>query len=34
MRIGINMEFFRHADKSFEYGGRRAAEMGYRYLEP
>lgn len=34
MRIGINLEFVRHADKSFEYGGRRAAEMGYRYIEP
>ena len=34
MRIGINLEYVRHADKSFEYGGRRAAEMGYRYIEP
>ena len=33
-RIGINLEFVRHADKSFEHGGRRAAEMGYRYIEP
>ena len=34
MHIGINLEFVRHADKSFEYGGQRAAEMGYRYIEP
>ncbi len=34
MQIGINLEFVRHADKSFEYGGQRAAELGYRYIEP
>jgi sugar phosphate isomerase/epimerase len=34
IRIGINLEFVRHADKSFEYGGQRAAEMGYNYIEP
>jgi sugar phosphate isomerase/epimerase len=34
MHIGINLEFVRHADKSFAYGGQRAAEMGYRYIEP
>ena len=34
IRIGINLEFVRHADKSFEYGGLCAAEMGYRYIEP
>jgi len=34
MKIAINMEFVRHADKSFEYGVKRAAEMGYRYIEP
>lgn len=34
MRIGLCLEFVRHADKSFEYGGRRAAELGYRYIEP
>ncbi len=34
IRIGINLEFVRHADKSFEYGGQRAAEIGYRYIEP
>lgn len=34
MQISVNMEFVRHADKSFEYGVKRAAEMGYRYVEP
>jgi sugar phosphate isomerase/epimerase len=34
IRIGINLEFVRHADKSFEYGGQRAADLGYRYIEP
>lgn len=34
MRIGINLEFVRHSDKSFAYGGQKAAEMGYRYIEP
>jgi len=33
-RIGVNMEFVRHADKSFEFGAQRAAELGYRYIEP
>ena len=32
--IGINLEFVRHGDKSFEYGARRAAELGYEYVEP
>ena len=32
--IGINMEFVRHADKSFEWGVRKAAELGYDYVEP
>jgi len=32
--IGINMEFVRHADKSFEWGVAKAAELGYRYCEP
>ncbi|MCL4543643.1 MAG: sugar phosphate isomerase/epimerase [Chloroflexi bacterium] len=34
IRIGINMEYVRHEDRSFEYGVRRAAEIGYRYVEP
>jgi sugar phosphate isomerase/epimerase len=32
--IGINMEFVRHADKSFEWGVEKAAELGYEYVEP
>jgi len=32
--IGINLEFVRHADKSFEWGAAKAAELGYRYIEP
>ncbi len=32
--IGINMEFVRHEDKSFEWGVRKAAELGYEYVEP
>lgn len=32
--IGINMEFVRHEDKSFEWGVKKAAELGYEYVEP
>lgn len=32
--IGINLEFVRHADKPFEYGVRKAAELGYEFVEP
>ncbi len=32
--IGINMEFVRHADKSFEAGAQKAAEIGFKYFEP
>ncbi|HID22735.1 MAG TPA: sugar phosphate isomerase/epimerase, partial [Planctomycetaceae bacterium] len=32
--IGVNMEFVRHADKSFEWGVQKAAELGYEYVEP
>jgi len=28
------MEFVRHADKSFEWGVQKAAELGYEYVEP
>jgi sugar phosphate isomerase/epimerase len=36
MRIqpGLNLEFIRCEDKSFEDGVRRAAELGYAYVEP
>ncbi len=32
--IGVNMEFVRHDDKSFEWGVDKAAELGYDYIEP
>jgi sugar phosphate isomerase/epimerase len=32
--IGVNMEFVRHDDKSFEWGVAKAAELGYDYIEP
>ena len=32
--IGVNMEFVRHADKNFEWGVEKAAEIGYEYVEP
>jgi len=32
--IGVNMEYVRHADKSFEWGVEKAAELGYEYVEP
>ena len=34
VRIGINLEFVRHEDKSFEWGVAKAAELGYEYVEP
>jgi sugar phosphate isomerase/epimerase len=32
--IGVNMEFVRHEDKSFAAGLERAAQLGFRYVEP
>ncbi|RKY09217.1 MAG: sugar phosphate isomerase/epimerase [Planctomycetota bacterium] len=32
--IGINNEFVRHEDKSFEWAVEKAAELGYEYVEP
>jgi len=32
--IGINLEFVRHNDKSFEWGVEKAAELGYTHVEP
>jgi len=32
--IGVNMEFVRHEDKSFAWGVAKAAELGYKYIEP
>ncbi|MBI4552440.1 MAG: sugar phosphate isomerase/epimerase [Candidatus Latescibacteria bacterium] len=34
MEIGINLEYVRHKDKSFEYGVETAAKMGYQWIEP
>ncbi len=34
IHIGINNEFGRHQDKSFEWTVEKAAEMGYEYCEP
>jgi len=33
-RIAVNMEFVRTADKNFEWGVNKAAELGYTYVEP
>lgn len=32
--LGVNMEYVRHDDKSFEWGVEKAAEFGYQYVEP
>jgi len=32
--LGINLEFVRHADKPFEWGVEKAAEIGYQFVEP
>jgi sugar phosphate isomerase/epimerase len=34
IQIGINLEFVRHEDKSFEWGVKKAAELGYEFVEP
>ncbi len=34
IHFGINLEFVRHADKSFEWGVAKAAELGYTHVEP
>lgn len=34
IQIGINLEYVRHADKSLAWGIKKAAEIGYRYVEP
>ncbi|HET8550261.1 MAG TPA: sugar phosphate isomerase/epimerase family protein [Bryobacteraceae bacterium] len=34
MKVGINLEFIRSEDKPFREGVRRAAEIGFRYVEP
>ena len=32
--LGVNMEFVRHEDRSFEWGVEKAAQLGYEYVEP
>ena len=32
--IGVNTEFVRHADKPFEWAVEKAAQLGYKYIEP
>ena len=32
--IGVNLEYVRHGDKSLAYGIKKAAEIGYEYVEP
>ena len=34
IEVGLNMEFIRCEDKSFAEGVRRAAQLGYKYIEP
>src|SRR5579864_433875 len=34
IHIGINLEFVRHNDKSFEWAVTKAAELGYTHVEP
>jgi sugar phosphate isomerase/epimerase len=32
--LGVNNEYIRHEDKNFEYAVKKAAEIGYAYVEP
>jgi len=34
LKLGLNLEFIRHSDRSFEDGISVASEIGYRYVEP
>jgi sugar phosphate isomerase/epimerase len=34
MKVGINLEYVRHADKSLSYGVKQAAKIGYKWVEP
>jgi sugar phosphate isomerase/epimerase len=34
IKIGVNMEFVRHEDKPFDWGVKKAAELGYQCIEP
>lgn len=34
MKIGVNLEYVRHADKSLAYGIETAGKLGYKWVEP
>ncbi len=34
IKLGVNMEYVREANKSFEWGVKKAAELGYEFVEP
>ena len=34
LRIGVNLEFVRDEDKTFEWGVEKAAQIGYDFVEP
>ncbi len=34
IKIGVNLEYVRHTDKSLAYGIRTAGQIGYRWVEP
>ena len=34
IKLGVNMEFVRHHDMSFEAGVQKASEIGFEYIEP
>lgn len=34
MKVGVNLEYVRHADKSLAYGLKTAGQMGYKWVEP
>ena len=34
VRLGVNMEYVRREDKSFEWGVTHAVKIGFEYVEP
>jgi sugar phosphate isomerase/epimerase len=34
VKVGINLEYVRHSDKSFEWAVEKAAKLGFEYVEP
>ncbi len=34
IKIGVNLEYVRHADKSLAYGVRTAGQLGFKWVEP